>query len=106
MIDIRLIRESPEMVAEKSRQKGYEIDIKHLLELDEQRRQLLTELEKLRAQRNEISEQLKGAKPTEQQILLGKGLRQQIDQLEKELDPIEADFQTHLKAVPNMPADD
>jgi seryl-tRNA synthetase len=106
MLDIRFIREKPELVAEKSKQKGYNVDIKHLLELDERRRHLLADLEKLRAERNELNAQLKGGHPTEQQIVLGKSLKKQIDQIEDELKPVEVDFEKHLKAIPNMPTDD
>jgi len=103
---MRFVRQNAQLVAEKARQKGYEVDVKHLLQLDEQRRQLLAELEKLRGQRNELTEQIKGAKPTDQQILLGKSLRQQIDQLEKGLQPVEVDFASRLKTVPNVFPDD
>lgn len=106
MLDIRLIRENPELVAEKSTQKGYEVNIKHLLELDKKRRHLLSEIEKIRAQRNILASQLKTQQPSEQQITLGRSLKDQLAQLEKELDPIEVDFATQLKAVPNMPVDD
>ena len=35
MIDIRLVRENPESVAENARNKGYDIDIQKLVELDD-----------------------------------------------------------------------
>jgi seryl-tRNA synthetase len=34
MIDIQFVRDNPELVTQKSKQKGYEVDIKRLLELD------------------------------------------------------------------------
>lgn len=34
MIDIQFIRDNPDLVAQKSVQKGYAVDIPHLLELD------------------------------------------------------------------------
>ena len=35
MLDIRFIRENAELVAEKAKQKGYDVDVRHLVELDE-----------------------------------------------------------------------
>ena len=40
MLDIQLIRDNPEQVAEKSRQKGYEVDVQQLLGFDKERREL------------------------------------------------------------------
>src|SRR5437588_11180956 len=102
MLDIRFIRENAELVAEKSKQKGYEIDIKHLLELDEKRRNLLSQIEQLRAQRNELAEKLKSGQPTEEQKTQGRALKEKLDELEKQLDPLEVDYQKHLSAVPNV----
>ena len=40
MLDIQFIRENPELVAEKSKQKGYDVDITQLLGFDKERREL------------------------------------------------------------------
>ncbi|HET9850832.1 MAG TPA: serine--tRNA ligase [Candidatus Saccharimonadales bacterium] len=106
MLDIRFIRDNPELVAEKSKQKGYEVDIKKLLQLDDERKNLLTKAEIIRAQRNQLSESLKSAKPTAQQIERGKELKAQLAELEAKLKPIEDEYLKLLKAVPNMPAED
>ncbi|HET9722163.1 MAG TPA: serine--tRNA ligase [Candidatus Saccharimonadales bacterium] len=106
MLDIRFIRENPNLVEEKSAQKGYKVDIKHLLDIDEKRRELLAEIESIRARRNDLATRTKGGKPTEQEIIEGKALRDKLSQLEREMDPLQLDFDSHLKAVPNMPADD
>lgn len=106
MLDIQFIRDNPEAVAEKSKQKGYEVDIQQLLELDAQRRTRLTQIEELRARRNTLSEKLKGGKPAPEQIEEGKRLKEEIAQLEGELGPLEEHYEELLKAVPNMPLDD
>ena len=41
MLDIQFIRDNPELVAEKSKQKGYDVDITQLLGFDRERRELL-----------------------------------------------------------------
>lgn len=103
MLDIQFIRENPELVEEKAKQKGYKVEVKKLLELDEKRRNLLGELEGLRQKRNENATQLKAGKPTEAQLHEGKELKVKITELEKELEPIETEFHDKLKTVPNMP---
>lgn len=106
MLDIQFIRENPELVAEKSEQKGYKVDIKQLLELDTQRRTRLTQVEELRARRNMLSDAMKGGKPTSEQIKQGRQLKEEIVRIEAELSPLEEHFTELLKTVPNMPLED
>ncbi len=106
MLDIQFIRDNPETVAEKSRQKGYEVDVRQLLGFDEERRQLLQQVEDLRRQRNELSGQTKGQKPSEEQIAKGRELKDKVAKLEHQLAVIELEFTALLKTVPNMPVDD
>lgn len=107
MLDIQFVRENPELVQEKSKQKGYDVDIKRILELDVERRTRLTQIEELRRRRNDQAAELKsGGKPTEEQIAAGKQLKEEIANLETDLRTIEEQFDTELKKVPNMPLED
>jgi seryl-tRNA synthetase len=106
MLDIQFIRDNAELVAEKSKQKGYEVDIPRLLELDAERRTRLTQIDELRRRRNEQAEQFKAQKPTPEQVEEGRRLKQELGDREEELATIEADYTALLKKVPNMPADD
>jgi seryl-tRNA synthetase len=106
MLDIQFIRENQELVQAKAKQKGYDVNVHDLLEYDDRRRSLVTEVEKLRAERNELTATLKGGKPAPEQIEKGKELKEKITTLEAELKPVEASFGKLLKAVPNMPLDD
>lgn len=103
MLDIQFIRDNPELVEEKSKQKGYQVNVKELLRVDEERRNLLVELEEVRAQRNAHSASLKGGKPSEEDLEKGKHLKEQVTLLEHKLAPIEHDFLQLLKVIPNMP---
>jgi seryl-tRNA synthetase len=106
MLDIQYIRDNPELVAEKSKQKGYDVDIQQLLGFDKERRKLLRQVEDLRRQRNEQTAQTKGQKPSEEQINQGRELRDQLGDVEHKLESIDKEYRTLLKAVPNMPLDD
>jgi seryl-tRNA synthetase len=106
MLDIQFIRDNPKLVEEKSKQKGYDVNVGELLKIDEQRRALVTEAEKLRAERNEVSAATKGSKPTPEQIEKGKQLKEKLAKLESQLEPVEENYEKLLKSIPNMPLDD
>jgi seryl-tRNA synthetase len=106
MLDIQFIRDSPDEVATKSAQKGYKVDIQAILDQDSKKRQLITRIEEIRSQRNVLAAELKQGKPSAEQVDKGKRLKEEISVLEKQLQPIEADLDTLLKQVPNMPLED
>src|SRR3982751_5700006 len=106
MLDIRLIREKPDEVAAKSRQKGYDVNIDKLLQLDDNRRLLVAEIERVRQERNQLADKIKAGQPDDQSLQQGKKLKGSLGQLEAQLKPLEAEFYNLLKAVPNLPAED
>jgi seryl-tRNA synthetase len=106
MLDIQFIRENADLVAEKSKQKGYAVDVQQLLGFDGERRELLQQVEDLRRQRNELAGQTKGQKPSADQVKAGKDLKDKLGKLEHQLAAIELEFTDLLKQVPNMPTDD
>lgn len=106
MLDIQFIRDNPDLVQEKSKQKGYDVDIRQLLGFDTERRELLGQVEELRHQRNDLSAQTKGQRPSDEQVAQGRELKQQVADLEHRLSAIEQEFLRLLKKVPNMPLDD
>lgn len=105
MLDIQFIRDNPELVEKKSKQKGYEVDVTQLLGFDDKRKQIQQQVESLRKKRNEIADSIKGKKPNEELINEGKKIKQQLADLEPKYDAIEAEFVELLKAVPNMSLD-
>ena len=105
MLDIQFIRDNPELVKEKSAQKTYPVDVDRLLQLDTERRATLTQLDELRARRNANAADMKGGKPSEDQIAAGKQLKEDIAAIEATLATINDVYEPLLKAVPNMPLD-
>lgn len=106
MIDIQFIRDNSELVAEKSRQKGYAVDIEQLLGFDRQRREIQGQVDALRQERNEISANTPGQRPSDEQVAKGREVKDRLANLEHQLSSIEQEFTALLKKVPNMPADD
>jgi seryl-tRNA synthetase len=105
MIDIQFIRDNPELVEQKARQKNYPVDVLHLLELDKRRRELLGKVEERRAQHNEVAAAYQGQRPSDEQIERGKLLKAEIGELDRQLAPVEAEYQELVRAVPNVPLD-
>ena len=58
MIDPKLIRAEPEKVINMLKDRNVELDISKLLEIDRERRELITELESYKMQRNNISKDI------------------------------------------------
>lgn len=106
MLDLQFIRDNPDLVAEKTKQKGYDVDIHRLLELDGKRREVLTRTDDLRRQRNEQAAELKNGRPTDEQIAAGKRIKESITTAEQELGVIDDELEPLIKSVPNMPHDD
>jgi seryl-tRNA synthetase len=106
MLDIQFIRENSELVREKSKQKGYDIDVQQLLGFDVKRRELQQEVEALRRERNEIAESMKGQRPSDDQVAKGREVKEKLVDLEHRFAAIDKEFLDLLKQVPNMPLDD
>ena len=66
MIDIQLIRDDPQKVSTRAKEKGYEIDTDEILGFDKERRELNAVVEELRQKRNKLAAEAKGQKPSEE----------------------------------------
>lgn len=106
MLDIQFVRDNAELVAEKSKQKGYDVDITQLLGFDSKRRELQGKVDELRRQRNELADATKGQRPSDEQVAKGREIKEQLGVLEHQLNAIDQEFTVLLKTIPNMHADD
>ena len=106
MLDVKFIRENLELVEKSAKEKGYNINIKEVLELDDERKKELAKIEELRRKRNEIAAKMKGGKPSPDLISEGKSVKEELAGLEEGFAKIENRFKTALKSVPNVIFDD
>lgn len=106
MLDIQFIRDNPDLVKQKTKEKSFEVNIDELLKLDTKRRELLQDIEALRAKRNELTASAKGTKPGEEDIAEGKKLKEQLSTCETEFEKIDEEFSKLLNLVPNPHFDD
>jgi seryl-tRNA synthetase len=110
MLDINLIRENPDLVAEKLARRGYTVDFADFLARDARRRQLIFTSESLKAEKNKTSAEIPKLKKAGQDVQpifdRMKQIADQIHDLDTELSALEAEQQAFLDALPNLPADD
>ncbi len=108
MIDIQFVRDNPKLASEKSKQKGYDVDISQLVELDTERRELLGQVEHLRQRRNQIADGMKklGGKPDSAAVEEGRQLKVELAEREGYLKEVDERWTELLKKVPNMPSGD
>ncbi|WP_038040134.1 serine--tRNA ligase [Thermorudis peleae] len=109
MLDLKLIREHPELVREALVKLNTTAPIDEILALDERRRALLREVEQDKAERNATSRKIAQLPPgpeREQAINAMRALGERIASLEHELSSIEEQLNALLLEVPNLPDPD
>jgi seryl-tRNA synthetase len=107
MLDLVFIREHPERVKAGLETLGADPgQVDTILELDEKRRELLTEVEALRARRNRVSKKIGRLKDQEERERLIEEMREvgeRIDALEGPLEAVEGDLEDAMWHIPNLP---
>lgn len=108
MLDIKFIRDNPDLVREGARKKRIEVDIDRLLEIDEERRNLLKESDQLKAEKNTASQHIARLKGDEKTAAITrmKHISERIKYLESELNAILKEFNDLMLRVPNPPDED
>ncbi|MFB6226360.1 MAG: serine--tRNA ligase [Candidatus Paceibacteria bacterium] len=101
MLDIEYIRENENEVKQNIKDRDMSVNMDRLLELDETRRALIDDIQKMREERNERSE---GGKPSEEEIAELRQLSNDIDELEDSLRKVKKEYKELLKQVPNKTA--
>lgn len=105
MLDIKFIRENKDLVREAAAKKRIDFDVDQLVAVDEKRRALIQEAEKLRHGHKLASEHVNNVTGEDREKLITR-LRDDKDKLshkEFELDAIEAEFDDLMLQVPNTP---
>ena len=109
MLDIQYIRENASIIKEVVKNKKVTVDIDELLNVDESRRNLLGDIEKLRSQKNEINSAIQNAKNQEERnsvIEKGKEIKKILEEQETRLKEVQDRFQELMYLVPNFVSED
>ncbi len=104
MLDIKLIRENPEIVRQSLEKRGDIFALDNILEIDERYRNLLRQTEELRAKHNETSKQLGISKEKPPQLIAEmRELGEQVSSLQQQTKEAKADVDSLLLELPNIP---
>jgi len=107
MLEIKFIRENLTHVQKAMEQRGDSIDWATLITADDNRKKILQEIESLRHRRNVVSDQIAELKkkgvPSEGQVSEMREVSSRIKALDKDLAQNEADLQSILVQIPNIP---
>lgn len=107
MLDIKLIRDNPELVKRGIENKNEINRVDEILELDKKRRELIIQGDELKAKRNQVSSQVPAMKKAGQDVTAVfaemKRVSDQIAEIDTQLRKIEEDIKEILMYVPNLP---
>jgi len=107
MLDVKIIRENPDLVKKMVKNRGLDLDIDALVKIDEERRKLTLELEQLKYKKNTLSEEIAKMMAGQNSgahdlISDAKALSQKIAEIKPKVDEIEQKVTNLLLNVPNM----
>ena len=103
MIDIKSFREQPQFFRDAARAKNIEIETDRIFELDRRVRSLKTELDGIKAQKNEASKDITKATAEQRQLVIEsmRLIDRKAETLESEYNPLLEELSELLYKIPN-----
>ena len=106
MLDVKFIRDNPELVRKGLKDKKVDLNLDEFLKLDKEKRKILTEVEELRAKKNEVSDKIgkmmKEKKNAKDLIASMKEVSQKIADLDVKVEQIDEKFAHFVYRFPNI----
>lgn len=109
MLDIKFIRENPDLVkaAMKKRNANMDKQIDEVLQLDTERRELTAKVESMKAQQNSVTKKIpemkKNGQDTSEIMREMKALSDEISSINSELNQVEKILREKILEIPNIP---
>lgn len=107
MLDINIIRETPDVVRKSLRDRQMDpSSVDAILQLDEKRRSLLSQVETLKAERNVVSKEIgkmKDPASRQEKIEAMRVVGDKIAEFDKQLAEVEAELNALTASIPNLP---
>jgi seryl-tRNA synthetase len=107
MLDIKFIRQNSRVVKDALRKRGYEFNLDDFLRLDQLRRDLISQIDTLRAEQNKANEEIKVLVKEKKDITPKmsemRKISKEIDALEARFKKVKEDFEMRLLYIPNIP---
>ena len=109
MLDLKYIRDNIELIEEKLRHRGTDIDLQGFHILDEKRRSILVDVESLKHERNKVSDEIARLKKQKGDastlIAEMRGVSDKIKSLDGELAEVHRQLDDIILGIPNLPHD-
>lgn len=110
MLDIKIIREDPELIKKVLIQRLMELDVDRIVALDREKRDLLTEAEELKHTRNAVSRRIgalkKSGEDASEKVAEMKAVSKKIHLFDEMIRKLGGELDGLLSRVPNLPAAD
>jgi len=110
MLDSKLLRNNPDVVATALRKRGLELDVARINALEEARKAIQIKTEALQQDRNTRSKAIGKAKQAGEDVAplmqAVENIKQELTNAEAELVKVQAEWDEFVNAIPNMPADE
>lgn len=110
MLDIKMIQDNPQKVQELLKKKGCEVDFTELLSWDEERRKIIAETEKLKAEKNKVSAEIpklkKAGQPVDAIFAEMKELGVKISDGDAKINELADKIFNFVACLPNLPDED
>lgn len=107
MLDLKFVRENQQLVQQMLQHRRSDLELQPLLTLDQERRQVIQEVETLKHERKVVSDQIaqmkKGGEDATETISRMRQSSQRIKELDQKLGEIEEEIHRSLLFIPNMP---
>ncbi len=106
MIDIKLVRENPEVVKESLKKRNSKINLDNLIKLDEKWRKLKYQEDSIRKSRNSVSKKInklkKAGKSAAKEIKIAKDIPKKLEKIEIQRKKLGDKIKTILLTIPNF----
>ncbi|MCR5175433.1 MAG: serine--tRNA ligase [Anaerovibrio sp.] len=110
MLDIKFVRENMEAVQEMLKKRNNSLSLDGFIDIEKKRREILSEVENLKAKRNTASKQIgvmkKAGENTDSIVAEMQAVGDEISKLDSQLKDIEGNIRDIMLSIPNMPKDD
>jgi seryl-tRNA synthetase len=107
MLDIKILRQEPDRIREALKKRYNDLDITPAIELDKQRREILGEVEKKKAEQNAISKKIpamkKAGEDTTEIFTEMRKLSEEIKADDDKVRDIDAQLRSFMLRIPNIP---
>ena len=109
MLDIKTLRNESDKIRQALKNRNNDLDITPAIELDLQRREILAEVEQMKAKQNEITKQIpqmkKAGESTDAVFAEMKELSGEIKELDAKVSEIDEQLRGYMLRIPNIPND-